>query len=387
MGLEQISLNRPLDGEVFAQALPQEHCDEQGGEWLEIAALAAGIIRLGAMIGRCESMRDLFRTVGRLGPHKSTVLIQGESGTGKELVARALHLLGAAPKGPFITFNCSNLVDTLAESQLFGHMRGAFTDARETSLGYFRSADRGTLFLDEIGELPLRLQAKLLRVVETREVQPVGSAQSHLVDIRLIAATNCDLRAMVKAGQFRDDLYYRLNTSLVVIAPLRERASDIEGLVAHYVGHYNTLLGKQVKYITRRALKALLRYDWPGNVRELSHVVESAMLLTDSDRVDLGNLPAYLVKGTGIGGTTDLRAGGTGRLGAAQSTTLAEDAAPMSLDQAVNEAAKDALVRALHRSEGNCIRAARLLGVSRYTVYRMISRFGLTEVRTNRGVR
>ena len=341
MGLEQISLNRPLDGEVFAQALPQERSDEQGGEWLEIAALAAGTIRLGAMIGRCEPMRDLFRTVGRLGPHKSTVLIQGESGTGKELVARALHLLGAAPKGPFITFNCSNLVDTLAESQLFGHIRGAFTDARETSLGYFRSANGGTLFLDEIGELPLRLQAKLLRVVETREVQPVGSAQSHLVDIRLIAATNCDLRAMVKAGQFRDDLYYRLNTSLVVIPPLRERASDIEGLVAHYAEHYNTLLGKQVKYITRRALKALLRYDWPGNVRELSHVVESAMLLTDSDRVDLGNLPAYLVKGTaGTGSTTDLRAAGTARLGAAQTTTLAEDAAPMSLDQAVNEAAQ-----------------------------------------------
>jgi transcriptional regulator with GAF, ATPase, and Fis domain len=388
MGSGQISLNQPLDNEVFAQALPHEHSDEQGGEWLEIAALAAGTTRLAAMIGRCEPMRDLFRTVGRLGPHKSTVLIQGESGTGKELVARALHLLGAAPKGPFITFNCSNLVDTLAESQLFGHMRGAFTDARETSLGYFRSADGGTLFLDEIGELPLRLQAKLLRVVETREVQPVGSAQSHLVDIRLTAATNCDLRAMVKAGQFRDDLYYRLNTSLVVIPPLRERVSDIEGLVAHYVEHYNTLLGKQVKYITRRALKALLRYDWPGNVRELSHVVESAMLLTDSDRVDLGNMPAYLVKGTaGTGGTTDLRAVSTGRLGAAQTTTLSEDAAPLSLDQAVNEAAKDALVRALHRSEGNCIRAARLLGVSRYTVYRMISRFGLTEVRPNRGVR
>ena len=387
MGLEQISLNRPLDGEVFGQALPQEHSDEQGGEWLEIAALAADTIRLGAMIGRCEPMRELFRTIGRLGPHKSTVLIQGESGTGKELVARALHLLGAAPKGPFITFNCSNLVDTLAESQLFGHMRGAFTDARETSLGYFRSADGGTLFLDEIGELPLRLQAKLLRVVETREVQPVGSAQSHLVDIRLIAATNCDLHAMVKAGQFRDDLYYRLNTSLIVIPPLRERASDIEALVAHYVEHYNTLLGKQVKYITRRALKALLRYDWPGNVRELSHVVESAMLLTDSDRVDLGNLPAYLVKGNGAGGTTDLRAAGTGRLGAAQTTPLPEDAAPMSLDQAVNEAAKDALVRALHRSEGNCIRAARLLGVSRYTVYRMISRFGLSDVRPNRSVR
>jgi transcriptional regulator with GAF, ATPase, and Fis domain len=382
MGLGQISLNRPLDGELLAV---QPYAEDAGVERLDVAILAAGANRQGPMIGRCESMRELFRTTTRLGPHKSTVLIQGASGTGKELVARALHLLGPTPKGPFVTFNCSNLVDTLAESQLFGHMRGAFTDARETSLGYFRSADGGTLFLDEIGELPLRLQAKLLRVVETREVQPVGSAQSHLVDIRLIAATNCDLRAMVRAGQFRDDLYYRLNTSLVAIPPLRERGGDIEALVGHYVGHYNQMLGKQVTCVTRRALKAFMRYDWPGNVRELLHVVESAMLLTDGDCIDVGSLPAYLVKGSGD--TTTLRPGLTGRMGGAPTTALTEDPAPLSLDQAVNDAAKDALVRALQRSDGNCIRAARLLGVSRYTVYRMISRFGLGEVRTGRGSR
>ncbi len=182
-------------------------------------------------------------------------------------------------------------------------------------------------------------------MVETREVQPVGSAQSHLVDIRLIAATNCDLRAMVRAGQFRDDLYYRLNTSLVAIPPLRERGGDIEALVGHYVAHYNQLLGKQVKYVTRRALKAFIRYDWPGNVRELLHVVESAMLLTDGDCVDVGSLPAYLVKGSGD--TTMLRPGLTGRMGAGATTALSEEPAPLSLDQAVNDAAKDALVRAL----------------------------------------
>ncbi len=381
MGLEQISLDRTADDALFAL----EEQAEGGGEWLEVAGLGAGTARLGAMIGRCEAMRDLFRTVGRLGPHKSTVLIQGESGTGKELVARALHLLGPAPKGPFVTFNCSNLVDTLAESQLFGHVRGAFTDARETSLGYFRSAAGGTLFLDEIGELPLRLQAKLLRVVETREVQPVGSSQSHLVDIRLIAASNCDLRAMVKAGQFRDDLYYRLNTSVVLIPPLRERGSDVEALAAHYVEHYDQMLSKRVKYVSRGAMKALAAYDWPGNVRELSHVVESAMLLTDSDRIDIGNLPAYLVKAAP--GASDLR-GPAIRGGAPQRPAGDEgESAPLSLDHAVNEAAKEALVRALDRSEGNCIRAARLLGVSRYTVYRMISRFGLAEVRSNRSAR
>jgi Nif-specific regulatory protein len=299
--MEEAVLNQPEDGQLNSQAFVPQAESAGDGEWLELQGLANATTRLGSMIGRCEPMRELFRTIGRLGPHKSTVLIQGESGTGKELVARALHLNGPNPKGPFITFNCSNLVDTLAESQLFGHMRGAFTDARETSLGYFRSADGGTLFLDEIGELPLRLQAKLLRVVETHEVQPVGSAQSHLVDIRLIAATNCDLRAMVKAGQFRDDLYYRLNTSLIAIPPLRERGRDLEALAVHYVEHYNQMLGKHVKYISRRVLDLLSLHDWPGNVRELSHVIESAMLLTDGDRIDAGDLPAYLVKGASGG--------------------------------------------------------------------------------------
>src|SRR6202045_5285643 len=158
------------------------------------------------MVVRSASMRRVLKMVQRLGPYKATVLIHGESGTGKELVARALHTLGAVPKGPFVTFNCSNLLESLAESQLFGHIRGAFTDAREDSLGYFRSANGGTLFLDEIGELPMRLQPKLLRAVETHEVQPVGSAPSYKVDIRLIAATNRDLRAMVKAGEYREHL-------------------------------------------------------------------------------------------------------------------------------------------------------------------------------------
>ena len=183
-------------------------------------------------------------------------MIHGESGTGKELVARALHTLGPVPKGPFVTFNCSNLVESLAESQLFGHVRGAFTDAREDSLGYFRSANGGTLFLDEIGELPLRLQPKLLRAVETHEVQPVGSAHSYKVDIRLIAATNRDLRAMVKAGEFRDDLYYRLNATAILVPPLRERRDAIEALAVHFIEHYNRLFGKQIRYLSRRAIAA-----------------------------------------------------------------------------------------------------------------------------------
>ena len=260
-------------------------------EWLSLEHLAHGSERVGGMVVRSAQVRKLLKTISRLSPYKATVLIHGESGTGKELVARALHTLGSAPGGPFVTFNCSNLVESLAESQLFGHVRGAFTDAREDSLGYFRSANGGTLFLDEIGELPLRLQPKLLRAVETHEIQPVGSSRSYAVDIRLVAASNRDLRAMVKAGQFRDDLYYRLNAAAILVPPLRERREAIPAFVAHFIEHFNRLFGKDVKLVSRSALDALCANQWPGNVRELGHAIESAVLMTESDRIDLDDLP------------------------------------------------------------------------------------------------
>src|SRR6266851_5230514 len=215
-----------------ASALEKNSIEQNdGAEWLSLEHLAHGSERVGGMVVRSAQVRNVLKTISRLGPYKSTVLINGESGPGKELVARALHTLGPAPSGPFVTFNCSNLVETLAESQLFGHTRGAFTDAREESLGYFRSANGGTLFLDEIGELPLKLQPKLLRAVELHEVQPVGSAQSYKVNIRLVAATNRDLKAMVQAGQFRDDLYYRLNAQ-AMHGNLELAGSD--GLLGHF---------------------------------------------------------------------------------------------------------------------------------------------------------
>src|SRR6266849_705514 len=216
-------------------------------EWISLEHLALGSEQLGGMVVRSAQVRKVLKMISLLSPYKATVLINGESGTGKELVARALHTLGLVPGGPFVTFNCSNLVESLAESQLFGHVRGAFTDAREDSPGYFRSANRGTLFLDEIGELPIRLQPKLLRAVETHEVQPVGSAQSYKVDIRLIAATNRDLRTMVKAAEFRDDLYYRLSATAITVPPLRERGDAIDSLAAHFIAHYNRLFGKNVR--------------------------------------------------------------------------------------------------------------------------------------------
>ena len=359
-------------------------------EWLSLEHLALGSERVGGMVVRSAQVRKVIKAISRLSPYKATVLINGESGTGKELVARALHTLGSAPGGPFVTFNCSNLVESLAESQLFGHVRGAFTDAREDSLGYFRSANGGTLFLDEIGELPLRLQPKLLRAVETHEIQPVGSSRSYSVDIRLVAATNRDLRAMVKAGQFRDDLYYRLNAAAIVVPPLRERREAIPAFVAHFIEHFNRLFGKDVKLVSRAALEALCANQWSGNVRELGHAIESAVLMTDNDRIDLHDLPlrhedtGSEALGEPLDGILSNRGLDLAEDGGANNTAKEW---PYSLDAVIREASKLALIRALQATEGNCHRAAELLGVSRYTVYRMLNRYGLAEGRTYRTFR
>jgi DNA-binding NtrC family response regulator len=348
---------------------------------LDIESLTAGTEEVGGMVVQSAEMRKVLNTVARLGPYKATVLIHGESGTGKELVARALHVLGPVPKGPFITFNCSNLVESLAESQLFGHIRGAFTDAREDSLGYFRSANGGTLFLDEIGELPLRLQPKLLRAVELHEVQPVGSAQSYKVDLRLIAATNRDLRTMVKAGQFRDDLYYRLSATAIMIPPLRQRRDGIGALTAHFIKHYNRLFGKNIRLISPQALSALMVYDWPGNVREFSHAIQSAVMLTDTEFLDVAALPEHVLH-TLL--STDLPAdlpAATSSAGTAPAPVpAAEQHAPLLLDEVI----KKTLMRSLEETEGNRRRAADLLGVSRSTLYRMLARYGLGDAETGR---
>ena len=221
--------------------------------------------------------------------------IRNRKGIGR---ARAPHA-GSGPNGPFVTLNCSNLVESLAESQLFGHVRGAFTDAREESQGYFRSANGGTLFLDEIGELPLKLQPKLLRSVETHEVQPVGSSHCYKVDLRLVAATNRDLHAMVRAGQFRDDLYYRMSASAIFIPPLRERREAIPAFIGFFIEQYNRLFGKNVSEISRRAIEILCAYQWPGNVRELSNAIESAVILSESNNIGVSDLPKQIVDGTG----------------------------------------------------------------------------------------
>ncbi|HYB91528.1 MAG TPA: sigma-54 dependent transcriptional regulator [Candidatus Binataceae bacterium] len=357
-------------------------------EWVSIDRLSQGSERVGGMVVRSAQVRKILRTISRLGPYKATVLIHGESGTGKELVARALHTLGPTPDGPFVTFNCSNLVESLAESQLFGHVKGAFTDAREDSLGYFRSADGGTLFLDEIAELPLKLQPKLLRAVESGEVQPVGSAKNYHVDIRLVAATNHDLRAMVKNGQFRDDLYYRLNTAAIYLPPLRERRDAIPAFVGHFIEHYNRLFGKEIKYVSSRALDALVAHNWPGNVRELAHAIESAVILTDGDRITLDELPDHVKEDGAVeGAEPPAFEAPRAELEVIDGGVMAEKQWPYALDAVIREASKIALIRALEATHGNCHRAAELLGVSRYTVYRMLNRYGLAEGRAYRNLR
>jgi two-component system, NtrC family, response regulator HydG len=350
-------------------------------EWLDIDSLSTGADHIGSMVVQSVEMRKVLKIIARLGPYKATVLIYGESGTGKELVARALHTQGPVPKGPFVTFNCSNLVESLAESQLFGHVRGAFTDAREESPGYFRSANGGTLFLDEIGELPLRLQPKLLRAVELHEVQPVGSTQSYKVDIRLIAATNRDLRAMVKAGHFRDDLYYRLSATAITIPPLRERRDGIGALTAHFVEHYNRLLGKSVRFISRQALAVLTEYDWPGNVREFAHAIQSAVMLADGDRLNAAVLPEHLVhSSTNVALLAESSRQPSEAAEPLSSAPPPDAPSPLLLDEVI----KKTLLKSLEETEGNRRRAADLLGISRSTLYRMLARYGLGAEETGR---
>ncbi|HUO05436.1 MAG TPA: sigma-54 dependent transcriptional regulator [Candidatus Binataceae bacterium] len=349
-------------------------------EFVSLERLAHGAERIGGMVVRSVQVRKVLKTISRLGPHKASVLICGESGTGKELVARALHMLGPTPNAPFVIFNCSNLVESLAESQLFGHVRGAFTDARENSEGFFRAANGGTLFLDEIGELPLKLQPKLLRAVETHEVQPVGSSQCYRVDIRLIAATNRDLRAMVKTGEFRDDLYYRLNTAAIFIPPLRERREAIPAFVAHFVQQFNGSCGKNIKLLAHQSVEALCSYSWPGNVRELAHAIESAVIQCDGERLMPSDLPAHVLDGTDSAMLPD---------GADESAgeVLLADGVPIDGANGrpggflLDDIIKKTLVRSLDETGGNRRRAAGLLGVSRSTLYRMLSRYGIEEER------
>jgi formate hydrogenlyase transcriptional activator len=237
--------------------------------------------RFEQLIGNSPALEAVLGDVERVAPTDATVLLQGETGTGKELIARAIHNISARCGRPYIKLNCAAIPFDLLESELFGHERGAFTGAIAQKVGRFELADKGTLFLDEVGDIPLALQAKLLRVLQEQEFERLGSARTHQVDVRLVAATNRDLAEMVKRGEFRSDLYYRLNVFPITLPPLRARREDIPDLVQHFVEIYGRRMGKQIERVTPETMSAFTSYEWPGNVRELQNFIERSVILSD----------------------------------------------------------------------------------------------------------
>jgi len=341
---------RSHGGRVFAlHEVPRR--TPRPGPYLVAPPLAAPPTFEG-MVGSAPLMAELFGFIERLAPYPTTALITGESGTGKELVARAIHRLSSRSQRPLVVCNCTTLAPTLIETELFGHVRGAFTGADRDRKGLFEAAHGGTIFLDEIGDLPGSAQAKLLRVLEEREIRRVGSADPTPVDVRVVAATNRDLGEMVRAGEFRDDLYYRLNVASVHLPPLRERPGDVELLVRHFIIHCNHKLGRNVTGITAPALAALNRQTWPGNVRELANVIERAMVAATGNVILPDHFPAQV-----------------------RCARPDERTPPPALT--LEAAERDQILRALDAAGGKRIAAAKLLGLSRRTLYRKLDRHGI----------
>jgi len=306
------------------------------------------------IIGRSPPMQDVFALIRRLSTSSANVLVTGESGTGKELVARALHYNSPRAKKPFVAVNCAAIPDTLLESELFGYKRGAFTDARTDRAGMFVEADGGTLFLDEIGDLTPALQAKLLRVLQEKEVRPLGAARPEKVDVRVVSATNRDLAQRMREGLFREDLFYRLNVIEVVLPPLRDRAEDVLPLVEHFLGEAMRRSGKRISGFSQQALKILLAYPWPGNVRELENVVERAVALAEGTEIGPDDLPAQV---------RERRSPDVLQAALARSLTLAE-------------LEREYIFRVLQAEGGNKTRAAQRLGLDRKTLYRKLEEYG-----------
>jgi two-component system, NtrC family, response regulator HydG len=313
------------------------------------------------MVGRSPAMQELFDTIRRLAPHLRTVLITGETGTGKELVAKALHRLGPRRDKRLVTLNCSAVVETLFESELFGHVRGAFTGANETKVGLFEHADTGTIFLDEVGELPMSLQAKLLRAVEYGEVQRVGALDTRNADVCVIAATNRDLLSVVADGRFRSDLYYRLGILELYLVPLRERREDIPYLAAVFIRECSQRVKRPIIGMTAAAERVLQTAQWPGNVRQLRHVIERACLMSDGRMLSERELQSAMTAGSG----------GSGR------AAPPRPAPPKPESSRLVTAQRDQIERVLQQVRGNKTAAAHELGISRRSLYRWIDRLNI----------
>lgn len=318
-----------------------QRCLELENELLENSQFAT-------MVGHSAAMLEVFHRIRRVAPHFRTVLLTGETGVGKELAAQALHKLSPTSSGPFVTCNCSAVVETLAESELFGRVKGAFTGAVQDSVGVFEAANGGTLLLDEVGELSLSLQAKLLRVLQNQQIQRVGSPAVRQVEVRVIAATNRDLKGMVKDQRFREDLFYRLSVVQIKLPALAQRKEDLPLLERYFIKRFAEQYGKPLWGITRRAQALLTRYSWPGNVRELENVLGSACMMTESETIDVGDLPEYLRERHAV----ELQEGDT--------------LLPLHHVERIHT------LRVLESVAGNKVRAAELLGVSRAKLYRIL---------------
>jgi len=305
----------------------------------------------GGLIGVSAKMQRVYKMLEKVSQHNYPVLILGESGTGKELVARSIHFLGVRQNKPFVPVDCSGLVPTLIESELFGYVKGAFTGAQHSRTGLLETANGGTVFLDEIGDLPVDLQSKLLRALQEREIRPVGATDRLRIDIRIIAATNRDLESAIRTGTFRQDLYFRLNVVQVKLPPLRERKSDIPLLVSFFLEKFSDPL-RPIRTISEDAMRRLMTYDWPGNVRELENAVERAVALGSGPMLHIGDLPSNLQQGS--------------------SDKLLESNELTTLE----EMERRFILRALRETNGDKLAAARLLGIGKTTLYRKLKQYG-----------
>ncbi|HSC86316.1 MAG TPA: sigma-54 dependent transcriptional regulator [Polyangiaceae bacterium] len=312
------------------------------------------------LLAKSEAMEVIFRTIAKVADFKTTVLVQGESGVGKELVARALHARSGRRNGPFVAVNCGAIPENLLESELFGHKRGAFTDAIQDRRGLFEEASGGTLFLDEIGELPLALQVKLLRVLEDEKIRRLGESRDIQVDVRIVTATHRDLIAEAKAGRFREDLFYRLNVLAIVVPPLRDRREDIPLLVEHFVHRNNARLGTNVTGVDGEARRLIYEYAWPGNVRELENTIERAMVLAESSQITAAELPERV---RDVRDPVKLQLA-SGELSVKKTTRFIEEVL---------------IRRALHKTKGNRTRAAELLEISHRALLYKIKDYGISE--------
>ena len=325
------------------------HRSQKRTQWLEAENRILRATGVPDFIASAPSMRPVLETMARVGPSDANVLITGEHGTGKEVVAQTLHRLSARADRTLLAVNTGALPEGTFESELFGHVKGAFTDARTDRIGRFELASGGTLFLDEIANIPVRQQAKLLRVLETGELERVGSSKTQTVNVRMLSATNADLRAECLAGRFREDLLFRLNTVEISLPPLRERREDIPALAGYFLSRYSTRYRRPIQGLEPAALQLMLHYHWPGNVRELDHTTERAVLMARGDRIEAADL--------GLN---------------------AQRASTQSLDEMSLETVEAILIRkALARAAGNVSHAADALGLSRGALYRRIEKYGL----------